>query len=171
MLTLREKMNKTQPPQRTWLVAVAAISVGVIGASVFSVIPYAEWKASVRSSFLLQSAKTDRAIEILQSEVLRSAFSIYFVFILGMIPFLVSCLRPKSLWMSLAAIVLLLSPMLWYGGQISHVAGKFVNWNQMDPELGSAPSVARPVAGWSHESTRRLEAPASGLTLTNKQPE
>lgn len=139
-------MNNTHPPQRTWLVAVAAISAGLIGASVFNVIHYAKWKVSVRSTFFLQSEKTDHAIEILQSQTLRSAFAIYYLFILGMIPFLVSFLRPRSLWISLASIFLLLSPMLWYGGKISQVAWKFVDWNQIYPEWFSEPGAAQSVS-------------------------
>jgi len=140
-------MNETHPPQRTWLVAVAALSAGLIGASVFSVYQYAEWKASVRSRFLLQSEKTDDAIEILQSPTLKCAFAIYFLFILGTIPFLVSLFRPRSLWISIASIFLLLSPMLWYGGKISHVAWKLVDWKKFNPEWLPEPGAVRSVSG------------------------
>lgn len=100
----------------------------------FSVFHYAEWKASVRSTFLVQGERTDDAITILKSRTLKSAFTIYFLFLLGTIPFLVSFLRLKPLWISIASIILLLTPMVWYGGKISHVACKFVDWNLIYPE-------------------------------------
>lgn len=127
-------MKEAGPPQRTWLIAVASICVGLIGAGVFSVFHYAEWKASVRSTFILQNEKTDDAIGILESRELRSAFSVYFLLLLGLIPFLVSMLRPKPLWISIASIFLLLTPMIWYASQISHVAWKFVDWERIYPE-------------------------------------
>lgn len=68
-------MNKAGPPQRTWLIAVAAMCVGLIGASMFSLFHYAEWKASVRSAFILQNENIDDAIGVLESRALRSAFS------------------------------------------------------------------------------------------------
>lgn len=140
-------MNESGPPQRTWLIAVAAICVGLIGASVFSVFHYAEWKVSVRSTFILQNEKTDHAIGVLESRALRSAFSIYFLFLLGIIPFIVSMLRPKPLWISIASIFLLLSPMVWYAGQISHVAWKFVDWEQIYPEWFSDTDGTRTIPG------------------------
>lgn len=127
-------MNEAGPPQRTWLVAVAAICAGLIGASVFSLFQYAEWKASVRSTFILQDERTDEAVGVLESQALRSGFSIYFLTLLGLIPFLVSRLRPKPLWISIASLFLLLCPLIWYGSQISHVAWKFVDWEQIHPE-------------------------------------
>jgi len=139
-------MNKTHPPQRTWLAAVAAITTGWMGVAILSVIPHAEWKVSVRSTFLIQSEETDEAIEILQSKSLKYAFTMYSLFILGMIPFLVSFLRRRSLWISIASIFLLLCPMLWYGSKISQVAAKFVDWEQIYPEWFSEPSPAQSVS-------------------------
>ena len=49
--------------------------VGLIGASMFSLFHYAEWKASVRSAFILQNENTEDAIGVLESRALRSAFS------------------------------------------------------------------------------------------------
>lgn len=146
-------MNETHPPQRTWLVAVAAISVGLIGASLFSVFHYAEWKASVRSTFLVQSERTDDAIKILESQTLKFVFTIYFLFLLGMIPFLVSFLRPKPLWISIASIILILTPMIWYGGMISHVACKFVDWNLIYPEWFSGNDVTPSMSSGDESQT------------------
>ncbi|MBP6601637.1 MAG: hypothetical protein KA250_07535 [Verrucomicrobiales bacterium] len=139
-------MNKAGPPQRTWLIAVAAMCVGLIGASMFSLFHYAEWKASVRSTFILQNENTEDAIGVLESRALRSAFSIYFIFLLGLIPFLVSMLRPKPLWISIVSILLLLTPMIWYGSQISHVAWKFVDWEQIYPEWFSDTNETRTIS-------------------------
>ena len=139
-------MNKAGPPQRTWLIAVAAMCVGLIGASMFSLFHYAEWKASVRSAFILQNENTEDAIGVLESRALRSAFSIYFIFLLGLIPFLVSMLRPKPLWISIVSIFLLLTPMIWYGSQISHVTWKFVDWEQIYPEWFSDTNETRTIS-------------------------
>ncbi len=120
--------------------------VGLIGASMFSLFHYAEWKASVRSTFILQNENTEDAIGVLESRALRSAFSIYFIFLLGLIPFLVSMLRPKPLWISIVSILLLLTPMIWYGSQISHVAWKFVDWEQIYPEWFSDTNETRTIS-------------------------
>ena len=120
--------------------------VGLIGASMFSLFHYAEWKASVRSTSILQNENIDDAIGVLESRALRSAFSIYFIFLLGLIPFLVSMLRPKPLWISIVSILLLLTPMIWYGSQISHVAWKFVDWEQIYPEWFSDTNETRTIS-------------------------
>ena len=148
---MSEKPN--HPPERTWLIANAAVGVGVIGVSVYSQLHYAEWKASVSSTFIIQNDKTDEAIAILHSRTLRSAFSGYFLFLLGTIPFLVSFLRPRQLWISVLCLFFLMIPIHWYAGKVSYVASKFVDWKQIYPEWSPDSSVDLPNASAERPKT------------------
>ncbi len=125
-------------PQRTWLIAIATIGIGLIGAVVLSTFPLAEWKVSMKSAFFVQNAKTERAIQLLKSPALRVGFVIYFLALLGAIPFLVNCLRKKPVWISLVAIFLLMTPILWLGGKVSHLASKMVDWQTLYVPVRSA---------------------------------
>ena len=51
--------------------------------------------------------------------------------LLALTPFLVRYSRNRPLLIPVVLLIALAAPLWWYFSQVSHVAGKFVDWDQI----------------------------------------
>lgn len=113
---------------RVWWSSILVAIISLWMGTVLVLREVAFVKVELRDYFMLPSAGTDQAIEMLQNRRLTGCFILYSVALMAATPPLLHFLR--RLWLPLAIIAILFVPGCWYGRQIVYVGGKMV-----DPEV------------------------------------
>jgi fatty acid desaturase len=127
-------LNFLKKIDRIWVTAIVVFVIAFWMAMISYVREYALFKSSAREYFLLQNEKTDYAIAVLQDWNLLRVFVIYSAFLIGLAPVILHRLV-KRLWIGLLIVGILFLPLCWYGGQVTRVFGKFLDWNALFSDI------------------------------------
>jgi hypothetical protein len=118
---------------------VANVAYTFLTFSTLGTLPHAHFKIKVRDTFLLQGPRTDFAISVVQNQAWVSLSTLYCLTLIASTPFLVRFTRSQRLLVPALVLLALAAPLWWYFEQVSHVAMKLVDWNQI---LGPPPDTA-----------------------------
>ena len=112
---------------RTWITSGTLVLIAFWTVLVLSAREHALWKSSFRDYFVLEDARVDRDIAILNDRRFASAFCLYSVCLIGFVPLALQKVFHR-LSLAVAALAVLFIPCIWYGARVVHVSGKLVDW-------------------------------------------